>query len=99
MVRPRDTSTVSTCGPTTNIHELEDHPVNKVHSSDGTAIAFDQLGDGPPVVLVCGASTDRMGNAPLAECFTVFNYDHRSRGDSNDTPPYAVEHEVEDIGP
>lgn len=102
MVRPRDTSTVSTCGPTTNIHELEDHPVNKVHSSDGTAIAFDQLGDGPPVVLVCGASTDRMANAPLAkllaERLIVFNYDRRGRGDSNDTPPYAVEREVEDIG-
>ena len=102
MVRPRDTSTVSTCGPTTNIHELEDHPVNKVHSSDGTAITFDRLGDGPPVVLVCGASNGRMANAPLAkllaECFTVFNYDRRGRGDSNDTPPYAVEREVEDIG-
>jgi len=60
--------------------------VNEVHSSDGTAIAFDRLGDGPPVVLVCGASTDRMENAPLAkllaECFTVFNYDRRGRGDS-----------------
>ena len=76
--------------------------MNKVHSSDGTAIAFDRLGDGPPVVLMCGASTDRMANAPLArllaERFTVFNYDRRGRGDSDDTAPYAVEREVEDIG-
>jgi pimeloyl-ACP methyl ester carboxylesterase len=76
--------------------------VNKVRSSDGTAIAFDRLGDGPPVVLVCGASTDRMANASLAkllaERFTVFNYDRRGRGDSDDPAPYAVEHEVEDIG-
>src|SRR5215211_7669699 len=102
MARPRSASTESTCRPTTNIHELEDHPGNKVHSSDGTAIAFDRLGDGPPVVLVCGASTDRMANAPLArllaERFTVFNYDRRGRGDSDDTAPYAVEREVEDIG-
>jgi hypothetical protein len=40
--------------------------VNKVRSSDGTDIAFDRLGDGPPVILVCGASTDRTANAPLA---------------------------------
>ena len=75
--------------------------MNKVTSSDGTTIAFDRLGDGPPVILVCGGSTDRMANAPLAallaEHFTVFNYDRRGRGDSGDTAPYAVEREVEDI--
>jgi len=73
-----------------------------VTSSDGTTIAFDRLGDGPPVVLVCGASTDRSANAPLAELlaeqFTVLNYDRRSRGDSGDAVPYAVEREVEDLG-
>ena len=75
--------------------------MNEVTSKDGTTIAFDRSGDGPPVILVCGAATDRMANAPLAkllaEHFTVFNYDRRGRGDSGDTPPYAVEREVEDI--
>jgi pimeloyl-ACP methyl ester carboxylesterase len=75
--------------------------MNKVTSQDGTTIAFDRLGGGPPVILACGASTDRMANAPLAallaEHFTVFNYDRRGRGDSGDTPPYAVERELEDI--
>ena len=75
--------------------------MNKVHSSDGTTIAFDRLGEGPPVILVCGQSTDRSSNAGvaalLAPDFTVFNYDRRGRGDSGDTPPYAVEREVEDI--
>jgi pimeloyl-ACP methyl ester carboxylesterase len=75
--------------------------MNNVTSSDGTAIAFDRFGDGPPVILVCGGSTDRKANARLAELlsarFTVFNYDRRGRGDSGDTAPYAVEHEVEDI--
>src|SRR5262249_62246896 len=28
---------------------------------------------------------------------TIFNYDRRGRGDSGDTPPYAVEREVDDI--
>ena len=72
-----------------------------VTSSDGTTIAFDRLGDGPPLILVCGASTDRMANARLAtllaEHFTVFNYDRRGRGDSGDTASYAVEREVEDL--
>jgi pimeloyl-ACP methyl ester carboxylesterase len=75
--------------------------MNKVTSRDGTIIAFDQLGDGPPVILVCGGSTDRKANAPLAgllaEHFSVFNYDRRGRGDSEDTAPYAVEREVEDV--
>jgi pimeloyl-ACP methyl ester carboxylesterase len=75
--------------------------MNEVTSSDGTTIAFDRLGEGPPVILVCGGSTDRASNAPLAallaEHFTVFNYDRRGRGDSGDTPPYAVERELEDI--
>jgi pimeloyl-ACP methyl ester carboxylesterase len=72
-----------------------------VTSKDGTTIAFDRLGDGPPVVLVCGGSVDRMADVgvaqELASDFTVFNYDRRGRGDSGDTPPYAIEREVEDI--
>src|ERR687896_1546791 len=75
--------------------------MNGLTSSDGTTIAFDLLGDGPPVILVCGGSTDRTANAPLAELlaeqFTVFNYDRRGRGDSGDTAPYAVEREIEDL--
>jgi pimeloyl-ACP methyl ester carboxylesterase len=75
--------------------------MDQVTSNDGTTIAFDRLGDGPPIVLVCGGSTDRMANAALAarlaSHLTVFNYDRRGRGDSEDTPPYAVEREVEDI--
>jgi pimeloyl-ACP methyl ester carboxylesterase len=75
--------------------------MNRLTSSDGTTIAFERSGDGPPVILVCGGSTDRTANAPLsellAEYFTVFNYDRRGRGDSGDTAPYAVEREIEDI--
>jgi pimeloyl-ACP methyl ester carboxylesterase len=72
-----------------------------VTSRDGTTIAFDRLGDGPPVVMVCGAMCDRALMRPtaeeLAKHFTVFNYDRRGRGDSGDTAPYAVEREIEDI--
>ena len=72
-----------------------------VTSADGTTIAFDQLGAGPPVVLVAGASCDRRIDQAfadaLAEHVTVLNHDRRGRGDSGDTPPYAVDREVEDL--
>ncbi|MDT7742323.1 MAG: hypothetical protein QOE59_1401 [Actinomycetota bacterium] len=72
-----------------------------VHSADGTCIAFDRLGQGDPLVLVSGASTGRALHGALAELlaedFTVLNYDRRGRGDSDDTAPYAVEREIEDL--
>jgi pimeloyl-ACP methyl ester carboxylesterase len=75
--------------------------VRKVRSNDGTAIAFDQFGEGPPVILVGAAFNDRSGTAPLAAAlaarFTVFNYDRRGRGGSGDTAPYSVEREIDDI--
>ena len=76
--------------------------IGTVTSSDGTTIAFDRLGDGPPVIVVCGAMCDRALMRPtaeeLAKHFTVINYDRRGRGDSRDTTPYALEREIEDIG-
>ena len=76
--------------------------MEKVQSKDGTTIAFYQLGEGAPLVLVAGASCDRSIDAPIAEYlarhFTVLNYDRRGRGDSGDTLPFAVEREIEDIG-
>jgi pimeloyl-ACP methyl ester carboxylesterase len=61
------------------------------------------MGSGPPVVLVDGAFCYREnGPAPdlaplLAQHFTVFVYDRRGRGESGDTPPYAIEREIEDL--
>lgn len=75
--------------------------MRKVISKDGTPIAFDQSGEGPPIILVVGAFNDRSTGAPLAaqlsEHFTVFNYDRRGRGESGDTAPYAIEREIEDL--
>jgi pimeloyl-ACP methyl ester carboxylesterase len=75
-----------------------------IQSADGTIIAFDQLGEGPALILVGGALEYRAMDsetaqlAPLlAEHFTVFHYDRRGRGDSTDTQPYTVEREIEDI--
>ena len=72
-----------------------------VRSSDGTAIAFDRSGDGPPLILVGGAMGYRAHAVPLASqlatTFKVFNYDRRGRADSGDTQPYAVDREIEDL--
>ena len=75
-----------------------------VTSNDGTTIAYDSVGSGPPLILVGGATQHRAVDegtkdlaSRLAERFTVINYDRRGRGDSGDTPPYAVEREIEDL--
>ena len=76
--------------------------MQQVKSKDDTFIAFDRYGSGPAIILVAGALSDRAAARPLtallSKHFTVVAYDRRGRGDSGDTPPYAVEREVEDIG-
>jgi pimeloyl-ACP methyl ester carboxylesterase len=72
-----------------------------VTSRDGTTIAFEKTGSGPPLILVASALSDRSDTSRLARLlaphFTVINYDRRGRGASGDTAPYAVERECEDI--
>lgn len=75
--------------------------MNTVGSADGTLIAFDQFGDGAPVIMIESAFNTRSSTEPLARAlaprFTVLNYDRRGRGDSEDTSPYAVNREIEDL--
>jgi pimeloyl-ACP methyl ester carboxylesterase len=80
--------------------------MSKVLSKDGTAIAFDRSGQGPAIIMVNGALSTRSavaqsagerGDTNLSRHFTVFAYDRRGRGESGDTPPYAVGREVEDL--
>ena len=77
--------------------------MKKVQSADGTTIAYDQMGNGPAVILVDGALGSRADGfmVPLATrlspYFTVITYDRRGRGESTDTQPFAVEREIEDI--
>ena len=78
--------------------------VKTVTSRDGTLIAYDRLGSGPPLVLVDGAFCHRtFGPMPklaplLARHFDVVHFDRRGRGASGkgDTP-WSVEREIEDI--
>ena len=77
--------------------------VPTVTSRDGTVIAFDRTGEGPPVVLVEAAAHYRAfssfgGLAPLlARELTVYTYDRRGRGESTDRTPYSPDREVEDL--
>jgi len=77
--------------------------MNTVRSADGTTIAFRKAGQGPPLILVDGALCSRsFGPMPklaaqLTLDFTVYTYDRRGRGASDDTPPYAADREVEDL--
>lgn len=74
-----------------------------VTSKDGTSIAYSVLGQGPALILVDGALCSRVfGPMPgyaklLADRFTVYWYDRRGRGESGDTPPYAIQREIEDL--
>jgi pimeloyl-ACP methyl ester carboxylesterase len=74
-----------------------------VVSNDGTRIAFDRVGSGPPLILVDGAMCYRAsGPMPpiaklLATQFTVYTYDRRGRGESTNVEPYSVTREVEDL--
>ncbi|SCL39823.1 Lysophospholipase, alpha-beta hydrolase superfamily [Micromonospora pallida] len=75
--------------------------VRTVRSADGTTIAYEPAGEGPPIILVGGAFNDRTTARPLAAAlaphFTAYAYDRRGRGDSGDTLPYAVDREVDDL--
>jgi pimeloyl-ACP methyl ester carboxylesterase len=54
-------------------------------SKDGTTIAYDQVGEGPAVILVEGATVARGASALLAQLlasdFSVYYYDRRGCGE------------------
>ena len=77
--------------------------MKQVRSADGTTIAYDQMGNGPAVILVDGALGYRAFGfmaqlaSELSPHFRVISYDWRGRGESTDTQPFALEREIEDI--
>jgi pimeloyl-ACP methyl ester carboxylesterase len=69
-------------------------------SADGTVIAYDLSGVGPPLIVTLGAFCDRKTFVPpdsLTSVFTVCTYDRRGRGDSGDTQPYSAGLEIADL--
>src|SRR5215469_14740772 len=77
--------------------------MDALSSRDGTKIAYDKQGAGPALILVDGALTVHSAGGKselatlLAPHFTVYGFDRRGRGGSGDTPPYAVDREIDDI--
>ncbi len=75
--------------------------MHTVRSLDGTPIAFERRGHGPPLVMVHGSSLDHTRWGPrvgrLAEHFTLMMMDRRGRGLSGDGPAYSIEREFEDV--
>jgi len=84
---------------------MSDVRLNRATSRDGTSIAYDRQGSGPPVILIGGSLASRSAgvgnNAPLAAelagQFTVYNYDRRGRGESGARSPHSVEREIDDL--
>lgn len=79
----------------------EEATVTRAVSRDGTEIAYWTSGDGPPLLLVHGATADHTRWAPvlpyLEPYVTVHAMDRRGRGRSGDAPEYRIEREWEDI--
>lgn len=74
-----------------------------VISADGTLIAYERTGSGPPLVLVHGSADlhtfwDLAGaRTGFVEYCTVYAMDRRGRGGSGDAAEYALEQEAEDV--
>jgi pimeloyl-ACP methyl ester carboxylesterase len=71
-------------------------------SADGTAIAYEAIGSGQPVVIVGGAFSTAADARELATCLADrgvrgVTWDRRARGGSGDTRPYAPQKEVADL--
>jgi pimeloyl-ACP methyl ester carboxylesterase len=71
-----------------------------VLSEDGTPIAYQRSGTGPPLVLVhgtLGSSRRWPVLSMLEKQFTVYAVDRRGYGESGDASDYAIERDFEDI--
>jgi pimeloyl-ACP methyl ester carboxylesterase len=72
-----------------------------VSSTDGTRIGYRRSGEGPPLVLVHGATgahwSFRFLVPTLVDRFTVYAVDRRGRDESGDRAEYAIEREFEDV--
>lgn len=76
--------------------------MNTTTSADGTTIAYEEVGDGPVVVIVGGAlsrAVDAMGiaNALADAGFRAVAWDRRGRGSSGDAQGSTPQHEVQDL--
>lgn len=75
--------------------------VHTVLSSDGTSIAYENEGNGQPLILLHGGSGTRRAwdtlRPYLVNDFSLYVPDRRGRGDSNDGDDYSLAHEAADL--
>lgn len=76
--------------------------MEKIASKDGTPIAYERGGEGTPLVLVHGTSSDHTTTWPFVlpafeERCAIYAVDRRGRGESADSANYSIEREFEDI--
>lgn len=69
-------------------------------AADGTEIAYERRGDGPPLLLLHGGGTHRFWEPIVprfTDDYTVVTPDRRGRGDSGDGEEYSLKREIEDV--
>lgn len=75
--------------------------MERVTSADGTQIAYERTGNGPPLILVHGSLNDYRAwsfvRPAFAERFTVYAMDRRGRGESGTPAEHALERQFEDV--
>lgn len=75
--------------------------MNFATSPDGTQIAYERTGSGPPLVLVHGSLNDRRAWGAVlpafAERFSVYAMDRRGRGESGPPREHVLERQFEDV--
>jgi len=73
--------------------------MERVTSKDGTELAVERSGSGPPLVCIHGTSATRTaweGFADEVSGVECVRYDRRGRGDSGDAGEYSLAREVDD---
>lgn len=74
--------------------------MQRITSADGTSIAYECHGDGPPLVLLHGGSSPRYWKPVVphfAEDYTVVVPHRRGTGESGDSEEYTLDRGVEDV--
>lgn len=75
--------------------------MDTITSTDGTTIAVERTGSGPPMVLVHGTTLDRASwnlvRPRFEDQFAVYAMDRRGCGESGDADTYELEREFEDV--
>ena len=75
--------------------------MESITAADGTDIAFDRHGEGPPLIALHGSASSGESLQPIVEPlaadYTVIVPDRRGRGASGDGDDYSLAREIEDL--